>query len=391
MINFDKRKLFSAFLIGGLILNMACSANKEQTKDEEENPEVKVEKSVFGQLPDGRAVELYTLTNENGAEVKITNYGGIVTSLKVPDKEGNVEDVVLGFDSLDGYLQEGVPYFGAIIGRFGNRIANAQFVLGGETYELATNDGPNHLHGGAIGYDKVLWEAESFEEEKSAGVKLHYLSRDMEEGYPGNLSVDVTYTFTNDNELKIDYKATTDKLTIVNLTNHSYFNLSGELGENILDHQVMIDAKAFLPVDETLIPTGELREVKETPFDFTGPTAIGKRIEASDEQLARGKGYDHAWILGEKGEMKLAATVLEPESGRFMEVFTREPAIQFYTGNFLDGSLSGKGVTYSHRSGFCLETEHYPDAPNQPEFPSVELSPGETYHTQTTYKFSVKE
>lgn len=394
MINLTKRKLIAALIFGSLSFSWACSGaseNVERTNETEENP-MEVEKSNFGRMEDGTMVDLYTLTNGNGTEVKITNYGGIITSLKVAGKEGEVEDVVLGFDSLDGYLQEGVPFFGAIIGRYGNRIGNAKFVLGGETYELAANNGPNHLHGGIKGFDKVLWEAESFEEGEDVGVKLHYLSKDMEEGYPGNLDVHVTYTLTENDELKIDYKATTDKLTIVNLTNHAYFNLSGELGEDILDHKLMLNADRFIPVTQTLIPTGELQPVEGTPFDFTEPTAIGKRIEAENEQIGYGLGYDHCWIVnGEPGEMRLAARVYEPSSGRVMEVFTTEPGIQFYSGNFLDGSLSGKGVTYKHRSGFCLETEHFPDSPNQPEFPSVELEPGETYQTQTTYRFSVQE
>lgn len=383
----------AVLLLGLLSFSMACTGSSEKERNNQEKAEntMNVTRSYFGKMEDGRAVDLFTLSNENGTEVRITNYGGIITSLKVADKEGALEDIVLGFNSLEGYLQEGVPYFGAIVGRYGNRINNAQFVLDGNTYKLAANDGPNHLHGGVRGLDKVLWEGESFENEDEVGVKLHYLSEDMEEGYPGNLAIDVTYTLTNDDELKIDYKATTDKATIVNLTNHAYFNLSGNLGEKILDHEVMINADLFVPVNETLIPTGELRSVEETPFDFTEPTPVGKMIDAADEQIAFGKGYDHCWVLGNDGEMKLAATVHEPSSGRFMEVFTTEPGIQFYTGNFLDGSLRGKGATYEHRTGFCLETEHYPDTPNQPDFPSVELRPGDTYSTQTTYKFSVKE
>lgn len=385
----------AAMLLGVLAFSSACSgpSDKKQESETAETAEStrKVERTDFGAMEDGTTADLYTLTNAGGTEVKITNYGGIITSLKVAGRDGELQDVVLGFDDLDGYLQDGVPYFGAIIGRYGNRIANAQFELDGETYQLAANDGPNHLHGGEKGFDKVLWEAESFEGEDGPGLRLQYLSEDGEEGYPGNLSVEVTYTLTNDNELKIDYQATTDQATVVNLTNHAYFNLSGELGEQILDHELMINAEQFLPVNNTLIPTGELKEVEGTPFDFTEPTAIGDRINADNEQIARGQGYDHCWVLGEKGERKLAATVYEPGSGRFMEVFTTEPGIQFYAGNFLDGSLSGKGATYQHRSGLCLETQHFPDSPNQPEFPSVTLQPGETYQTSTTYKFSVKD
>lgn len=393
MLNYSKSKLMAAMLLGVLAFGGACNgpSDRNQENGEEERTGT-VERSDFGTLEDGRAVHLFTLTNEQGTEIKITNYGGIVTSLKVADKEGELGDVVLGFDDLEGYLQEGVPYFGAIIGRYGNRIANAQFELDGETYQLAANDGPNHLHGGEKGFDKRLWDAESFENEDGTGVRLQYLSEDGEEGYPGNLSVEVTYTLTNDDELKIDYTATTDKATVVNLTNHSYFNLAGHDHGTILDHRVMIDADEFLPVDETLIPTGEFRSVEDTPFDFTKPTLVGRRINKDNEQIARGQGYDHCWVLnGEMGEMRQVATVHEPASGRFMEVFTTEPGIQFYTGNFLDGSLSGKGATYSHRSGLCLETQHYPDSPNQPDFPSTVLRPGETYSTQTTYKFSVKD
>ena len=389
----------TAMLLGLMGFSWSCSNSSEVSQNEQDSVAVaqqntaRVVKSEFGKMEDGTVVDLYTLTNTKGTEVKITNYGAIITSLKVADKDGNIEDVVLGFDNLEGYLQQGVPYFGAIVGRYGNRIGGAQFVLDGETYKLAANDGPNHLHGGPRGFDKVLWQAQQLEGEDGVGVKLHYLSKDMEEGYPGNLSMDVTYTLTNDDELKIDYKGTTDKATIVNLTNHAYFNLSGNLGEKILDHQVMINADKFVPVNKTLIPTGELRSVKGTPFDFTQPTAVGKRIEdAKDEQLAFGKGYDHCWVLnGEANKMNLATTVYEPQSGRYMEVFTTEPGIQFYTGNFLDGSLSGKGVTYQNRSGFCLETEHFPDSPNQKAVPPVTLRPGETYSTQTTYKFSVKD
>ncbi len=392
----SRKKLAGSLLMGLLALNWACSGSSEnsQTSQDgvqtEEKRELSVAKSGFGSY-EGKAADLYTLTNANGMEVEITNYGGIVVSLSVPDKNGNIEDVTLGFDSLSGYLQQGVPYFGAIIGRYGNRIAEGKFTLDGKEYQLAKNDGPNHLHGGVKGFDKVLWDAKEFKSDDAVGVKLKYLSKDMEEGYPGNLSVNVTYTLTNDNELKIDYQANTDKKTVVNLTNHAYFNLSGDLGEKVLDHVVTINADRFLPVSSTLIPTGELRSVKGTPFDFTEPVTIGARIETENQQLGYGKGYDHCWILnGTAGEMRTAATVHEPESGRFMEVLTVEPAIQFYTGNFLEGNLSGKGETFQHRSGFCLETQHFPDAPNQPEFPSVELAPGDTYATSSVYKFSVK-
>lgn len=391
--NMIKRNLLGSIFIGALALNWACSNSSERAQNSQKNEkeDMKVIKTDFGSLEDGTPVDLYTLTNENGVEVKITNYGGIITSLKVPDKQGKKEDVVLGFESLEGYLQEGVPYFGAIVGRYGNRIAEGTFTLDGEEYNLAINNGPNHLHGGLVGFDKVLWQAEEVETENTVGVKVHYLSKDMEEGYPGNLSVEVIYTLNKDNELAIEYKATTDKKTIVNLTNHSYFNLTGNMKRDILAHEVMINADRFVPVDSTLIPTGELLKVEGTPFDFTEPTAVGKRIDAVDQQVAYGLGYDHCWVLnGEEGEMKLAASVYEPNSGRYMEVKTTEPGIQFYSGNFLDGSLSGKGVSYDHRYGLCLETEHFPDSPNQPSFPSVVLEPGDTYQTKTIYAFSVR-
>ncbi len=396
-INLQK-KLIAAFMLSLAGLGWACSGNTDKSQESNTNSQAvadtatAVSSTTFGKMPDGTNVHLYTLTNGKGTEVQITNYGAAITSLKVADNEGTVEDVVLGFDSLSGYLQQGVPYFGAIVGRYGNRIANARFAIDGQTYQLAANDGPNHLHGGEKGFDKVLWEASPLQDQAARALRLTYTSKDGEEGYPGNLNVEVVYTLTEDNELKIAYKATTDKTTVVNLTNHAYFNLSGNLGAPILDHQVMLNADRFIPVNNTLIPTGALQPVKGTPFDFTSPIAIGERINAADEQIKFGKGYDHCWVLnGEAGEMSLAATVFEPNSGRYMEVFTTEPGIQFYTGNFLDGSLTGKGTTYAHRTGFCLETEHFPDSPNQPKFPSVTLQPGQTYQTQTTYKFTTKE
>jgi aldose 1-epimerase len=393
MLKNSKPGFMTAMLLGMLAFGGACSGPSDSRQETQEESTKSLTRTEFGTLEDGRTAHLFTLSNEEGTEVKITNYGGIITSLMVADKDGELEDIVLGFDSLEGYLQEGVPYFGAIIGRYANRIANAAFELDGQRYQLAANDGPNHLHGGEQGFDKVLWDAESFEGEEGVGVRLQYLSKDGEEGYPGNLSVEVSYTLTNDNELKIDYTATTDKPTVVNLTNHAYFNLAGHDHGTIIDHLVMIKAEEFLPVDENLIPTGELRPVKDTPFDFTKATLVGRKINKKDhEQIARGQGYDHCWVLnGEEGEMKLAASVHEPASGRYMEVHTTKPGIQFYTGNFLDGSLRGKGALYSHRSGLCLETQYFPDSPNQPHFPSAELRPGETYQTQTIYTFSVKD
>ncbi len=351
-----------------------------------------VEKQPFGSV-DGKQVDLYTLTNKNGLVAKITNYGGIVTELWTPDRDGRLGDIVLGFDTLEEYLEKKPPYFGAIIGRYGNRIGKGRFTLDGKTYTPATNDGENHLHGGVKGFDKVVWDAEPFRTNKAVGLRLRYLSKDMEEGYPGNLDTTVTYTLTNDNELRIDYKATTDKPTVVNLTNHSYFNLDGQGNGSILDQQLMINADAFTPVDSGLITTGEIRPVKGTPMDFTRPTPIGARVDDPDQQLKYGGGYDHNWVLNKKkpGEMTLAARVVGPDSGRVMEVWTEEPGVQFYCGNFLDGTLVGKdGKAYNHRYGFCLETQHFPDSPNKPSFPSVVLRPGETYETTTIHKFSVK-
>lgn len=345
----------------------------------------------FGALPDGEAVKKYTMTNAEGMEVSVLNYGGIITSLKVPDKNGKIEDVVLGFNSLEGYLTP-PPYFGAIIGRYGNRIAEGKFSLDQTQYTLAKNDGPNHLHGGNKGFDKVVWKVTEITESDHVALQLHYLSEDMEEGYPGNLNTTVTYTLSNDNALKVSYQANTDKKTIVNLTQHSYFNLSGDFSKPILDHEIVINADTFLPVDATLIPTGVFKEVAETPFDFRTSKPIGKEIEAENQQLERGLGYDHCWVLNRDSKgMSLAATAHDPKSGRFMEVFTTEPGVQFYSGNFLDGTLPSKsGGTYAKRSGFCLETQHYPDSPNQEDFPSVVLTPEQTYSSETTFKFSVK-
>lgn len=372
---------------------------KNKTKKEVENQSVmKTQKDSlaivqdnFGKLPSGEAIEKYTMTNANGMEVSVINYGGIITNLKVPDKNGKIADVVLGFNSLDGYLTP-APYFGAIIGRYGNRIAEGKFNLDGTDYTLAQNDGENHLHGGNKGFDKVVWDVTKIANAESVALQLNYLSKDMEEGYPGNLNTTVTYTLSNDNTLKVSYKANTDKTTIVNLTQHSYFNLSGDFSKDILDQKISINADTFLPVDATLIPTGEFKEVAGTPFDFKQPKMIGKEINQENQQLERGLGYDHCWVLNRDPDgLSLAATAYDPTSGRFMEVFTTEPGIQFYSGNFLDGTLESKsGGTYAKRSGFCLETQHYPDTPNQEDFPSVVLNPDETYTSETTFKFSVK-
>ncbi len=350
-----------------------------------------ISKSAFGSLPDGRTADLYTLTNANGMEVRITNFGGIITHISVPDKNGKFEDVALGFDSLAPYLTEH-PYFGALVGRYGNRIANGRFTLDGNTYSLAINNGPNALHGGKSGFDKALWETSEVLTDSTAGLIMKYVSKDLEEGYPGTLSVTVTYTLTNDDAIRIDYAATTDKPTVVNLTNHSYFNLTG-LKRDILGHEIFIDSDSLVAVNETLIPKGRLEPVSGTPFDFRSPAAIGARIDDhTDEQIRNGGGYDHCFVLNKSAErLPLVARVYEPESGRTLEVYTTEPGVQFYTGNFLDGSLSGKGVTYTKRFGFCLETEHFPDSPNQPRFPGTVLRPGEKYETTTLYRFGVRK
>ena len=340
----------------------------------------------FGQTPDGVKIQIYTLTNKNHLEAKITNFGGILVSLKTPDRKGALADVVLGFDTLQGYLDNPGPHFGALIGRYGNRIGRARFKLDGVEYKLAANNGENSLHGGNRGFDKVVWTARELPD---GGLELTYLSKDGEEAYPGNLKAVVTYRLTDANELAIDYTATTDKNTVVNLTNHSYFNLRGAGSGDILEHRLTLNADRFTPVDAGLIPTGELRPVNGTPFDFRKATAIGARIDQNDEQLKLGKGYDHNYVLnGAGGRPSLAARVEEPTSGRVLEVLTDQPGVQFYTGNFLDGSIKGKGgMTYGHRSGLCLETQHFPDSPNKPNFPSTVLKPGQRFHSTTIFRF----
>lgn len=347
-----------------------------------------IDSQPYGVMEDGRSVELFTLSNGN-MTVKITNYGAIITHILVPDRQGQKGDVVLGFDSLAHYLA-GNPYFGCIVGRYGNRIANARFKLSGKIYPLAANNGPNHLHGGKIGFDQVLWDAKPVKSKDAVAVEMSYLSPDGNEGYPGNLKMTVTYALTVNNEVRLDYQATTDKKTVVNLTNHTYFNLKDGGRSPILDHVLQIDAGAYTPVNAGLIPTGELAPVDNTPFDFRTPKSIGERIEADHEQIRFGGGYDQNWVLaGEAGTLRKVVRVTEAESGRIMDVMTTEPGVQFYTGNFLDGSRTGKnGIVYHKRHGLCLETQHYPDSPNQPDFPSTELNPGETYHTTTVYRFS---
>lgn len=345
-----------------------------------------VTKAPFGKTADGKPVELYTLTGKNGVEAKISTFGATLVSLKEPDRNGKLASVVLGFDSVDPYVK-GVPFYGATIGRYGNRIALGKFTLDGKTYQLPTNDGPNSLHGGTKGFDKRLWKAEPVETKDGSALKLTYVSADGEEGYPGQLTVHVTYTLRNDNALTISYEATTTKPTVVNLTNHSYFNLSGNPDKTILDHVLTIKADRITPVNKTLIPTGELKPVKGTPFDFTKPTAVGARIGADDEQLKFGKGYDHNWVLNSSGKLATAAILEDPSTGRVLEVQTDQPGIQFYSGNFMDGKPAGKGTVYKYRTGLCLETQHFPDSPNKPNFPSTELKPGQTYHTETVLLF----
>lgn len=343
-------------------------------------------KKTFGMVT-GREVDLYTLQNSNGYEVRITNFGGTITSLKAPDRQGRTADIVLGFDALETYVK-GHPYFGCIIGRYGNRIAGGQFSLEGKKCVLAQNNGPNNLHGGPEGFDRRIWDAQEIREPGSVGIALSYFSKDGEEGFPGNLAVTVTYMLTRNNELKINYKATTDKTTIVNCTNHSYFNLAGEGNGDVLGTMVTINADRFTPVDKDLIPTGVLKDVTGTPMDFRKPTSIGARINDADEQLGFGGGYDHNWVL-KNGDS--AATAYDPASGRFLEVLTSEPGVQMYSGNFLDGTIIGKsGKPYVRRGGFCFETQHYPDSPNRPEFPSTTLRPGVVYQTETIYRLSVK-
>ncbi|MFL7791075.1 MAG: aldose epimerase family protein [Anaerolineae bacterium] len=348
-----------------------------------------IAKEAFGKMANGTLVDLYTLTNASGMEAKITTYGGAVVSLLAPDRDGGLADVILGLETLEEYVEKS-PFFGCITGRYANRIAKAKFTLNGIEYALAQNDGPNHLHGGVKGFDKVVWAAQEKSSDEGPGLELTYLSKDGEENYPGNLSVKVIYTLTNDDALRIDYLATTDADTIVNLTNHTYFNLADGGTVDVLGHELMIDADRFTPTDSTAIPTGELRSVAGTPMDFSQLTAIGARIEQDDEQLRFGHGYDHNWVLNSSdGSLALAARVREPVTGRMMEVYTTEPGIQFYSGNFLNGTITGKGGTvYRRRSGLCLETQHFPDSPNQPDFPSTVLKPGEIYQTTTIYKFT---
>jgi aldose 1-epimerase len=368
------------FAVMGTIGLTSCAPNSRETST------ARFSKRSFGRTETGDQVELYTLTNSKGVAAAITNYGGILVSLKAPDRAGKLADVVLGFDELENYKTKN-PYFGAIVGRYGNRIGKAKFTLNGVEYKLARNDGENSLHGGIKGFDKAVWKAKEID--GGRGLELAYVSKDGEENFPGNLAVTVTYSLNDENELKIDYSATTDKDTVVNLTNHSYFNLAGQGEGDVLGHLVTINADRFTPVDANLIPTGELKPVEGTLLDFRTPHAIGERINNKDEQLALGGGYDHNFVLNRTGDgLTPAARVTEPKTGRVLEVLTTEPGIQFYTGNFLDGTLPGKGgKVYGKRYGFCLETQHFPDSPNKPGFPSVVLKPGGRYQTTTVYRF----
>jgi aldose 1-epimerase len=347
-----------------------------------------VTSSAFGTMPDGTRVDVFTLKNGHGVEVRIITYGAAIASIKVPDRAGRFDDIVTGFDNLAGYLERS-RFFGAIAGRYANRIANARFTLDGKTYELAANNGKNHLHGGRRGFDKVVWKGTPFERDGNSGVTLSYVSPDGDEGYPGTLTATVTYTLTASDDLTLDYEATTDKATPVNLTNHSYFNLAGDGRGDILQHRLTIAADRYTPVDDTLIPTGELAPVSGTPFDFRQPTAIGARIDADAEQIRRGKGYDHNFVLNGSG-LRKAARLLDPSSGRTLDVATTEPGMQFYSGNNLDGAVGKNGHTYARRTSLCLETQHFPDSPNHATFPSTILRPGERFRSKTVFTFGVE-
>jgi len=348
-----------------------------------------VEEQPFGTTKEGKKITLYTLTNSHHMEVRAMNYGAIIVSLRVPDRKGQVADIVLGHDTLEGYFDNS-PHLGGLVGRYANRIANGSFTLDGVKYSLPKNNGPNTLHGGIKGFDQAVWQGAPLK--GKTGVAFSYLSKDGEEGFPGNLKVKVTYALTEANELLIDYEATTDKPTVLNLSQHSYFNLAGEGTGDIVDHEVMINADRFTPVDSTMIPTGELRPVKGTPLDFTTQTKVGARIDDNYEQLVLGKGYDHNFVInGKAGGLGFAARAYEPTSGRVIEISTDQPGVQFYTGNFLDGTVTGKqGHVYKQRYGLCFETQHFPDSPNHPEFPSTVLRPGETFHSRTIWRFSAR-
>jgi aldose 1-epimerase len=374
-------------LVALLAVTGACTPGK-QPATETESPQTGIKRSVFGKMPDGQEVQLYTLTNGNGMQVAITNYGARIVSILAPARSGRMADVVLGFDNLPDYVKYNT-YFGALVGRYANRIGGAKFTLDGKVYHLPVNNGPNSLHGGIKGFDKRYWTAEEVQGDEPSLV-MTYSSKDGEEGYPGNMQTKVVYTLAKDNSLKIDYSATTDKDTVINLTNHSYFNLAGEGNGDILKQVLMINSSRITPVDANQIPTGKIMDVTGTPFDFRKPTPIGARINEDNPQLKIGKGYDINYILDRKGPgLELAARAYDPESGRELEVYTTEPGVQLYSGNFLDGSIHGKGGrAYGSRSAFCLETQHYPDSPNHPDFPTTELKPGQTFSQVTVFKFT---
>jgi len=380
------------WLVVVLAVSLMLNACNKIANEPEKKVVTSVKQQPFGKTPNGRQVDRYILTNAKGMQVGIMNYGAAVISIVVPDRNGKFADIVVGYDKFDDYLKANNPYFGGIVGRFGNRIARGKFTLDGVEYTLVTNNNVNHLHGGKVGFDRVVWDAQPFEKGDLVGVKLNYLSKDGEEGYPGNLNVTVIYTLTNNNELKIDYSAVTDKATPINLTQHGYWNLAGAGNGDILSHMMMINADRFTPTDETSIPTGELRPVKGTPMDFIKPTAIGARINEVDDQLKYGKGYDHNWVLNKiDNSMALACRVYETTTGRMMEIYTTEPGLQFYSGNFLDGTIIGKsGKVYNFRNAIVLETQRFPDSPNHPNFPSTILRPGEKYDTHTMFRFSAK-
>ena len=350
-----------------------------------------IEKKLFGKLSDGSEIFAYTLKNQNGMTAEIINYGAIVVSLTAPDRNGKFEDIVLGYDNIDSYVKDN-NYFGAIVGRYGNRIGKGKFMLEGKDYQLTINNGENHLHGGKAGFSKKVWSAEPIESANDPALRLTYVSKDGEEGYPGTVTITVVYTLTKNNELKIEYTGTTDKTTIFNPTHHSYFNLSGNMNTTILDHELWINADKITPVDNSLITTGEFADVANTPMDFRSPKKVGKEINADFEQLKFGLGYDHNWVInGYNKKANKIASLYEAGSGRFMEVYSNQPGVQFYSGNFLDGTATGKkGVKYQHRSALCLEAQCFPDSPNKPQFPSVILKPGEVYQQTTIYKFSTK-
>jgi aldose 1-epimerase len=382
----DSRRIGAGVVLAMLaVISGGCRSSGKSASKGKTAGGGSIVRSDFGKTKDGKSVDLYTLTNKNGLVAKITNYGGIITELHVPDRNGQDGNIVLGFASLDKYVA-GHPFFGAIAGRVANRIGKGRFTLDGKEYKLAVNNGPNSLHGGNVGFDKKVWDAEPVSSKEGPALRMQYVSPDGEEGYPGTLTTTVIYTLTDDNELKIDYKATTNKPTIVNLTNHSYFNLAGDGNGTVLDHELTINADNYTVFDATQIPTGEIKPVAGTPLDFRKPTPIGQRIDQT------GGGYDHNFVLnGKTGQMKLCARVRDPKSGRVMEIRTTEPGVQLYTANGLDGKITGtSGKPYPKYGAFCLETQHYPDSVNHPEFPSVVLRPGQTYHTTTVHKFSAK-